>query len=210
MAVPAAHMREAAVRIGSTRAHRGTSCCRWPRASRPGTLARMSEVLAAELPCRRRRIAALSGPNLAPEIARGMPASSVVGATDDAVGERVVAALGGPTFRLYRNRDLVGVELAGALKNIVAIAAGAVEALGLGDNARGRDRHAGPRGDHPPGGRGRSVAADLRGARGHRRHPRHGRLAAVPEPPAGHGVARGRPWAETEASFGVSPRVPTP
>ena len=80
---------------------------------------------------------ALSGPNLAAEIAAGLPASAVVGALSDSVRcPDVVELLGSRSFRLYRNRDLVGVELAGALKNIVAIAAGAADALGLGDNGK--------------------------------------------------------------------------
>ena len=101
-----------------------------------GTLLRMSQVIAAEVPANADRVAALSGPNLAPEIARGLPAAAVVAASDDAVSGRVAEMLGGRTFRLYRNRDLVGVELAGALKNIVAIVAGAVDELGAGDNAK--------------------------------------------------------------------------
>ncbi len=100
------------------------------------TLLRMTEVIAAEVPDSAGRVAALSGPNLALEISRGLPAAAVVAAEDDAVSRRVVERLGGRTFRLYRNRDLVGVELAGALKNIVAIVAGAVEELGAGDNAK--------------------------------------------------------------------------
>ncbi len=101
-----------------------------------GSLLRMTEVIAAELPAASARVAALSGPNLALEISRGLPAAAVVGAADDEVSRRAVDILGGRTFRLYRNRDLVGVELAGALKNIVAIVAGAVEELGAGDNAK--------------------------------------------------------------------------
>ena len=101
-----------------------------------GTLLRMTEVIAAELPSATGRVAALSGPNLALEISRGLPAAAVVGATDVEVSRRAVDILGGRAFRLYRNRDVVGVELAGALKNIVAIVAGAVEELGAGDNAK--------------------------------------------------------------------------
>jgi glycerol-3-phosphate dehydrogenase (NAD(P)+) len=101
-----------------------------------GTLLRMTEVVAEEAPAARARLAALSGPNLALEISRGLPAAAVVAAQDDEVSRRVVDVLGGRTFRLYRNRDVVGVELAGALKNIVAIVAGAVEELGAGDNAK--------------------------------------------------------------------------
>jgi glycerol-3-phosphate dehydrogenase (NAD(P)+) len=70
------------------------------------------------------------------EIARGLPASSVVGAEDENIGARVTDIVGTRTFRLYRNRDVVGVELCGALKNIVAIAAGAAEQLGFGDNGK--------------------------------------------------------------------------
>jgi glycerol-3-phosphate dehydrogenase (NAD(P)+) len=101
-----------------------------------GTLLRMSQVVAEEVPGAAGRVAALSGPNLAPEIARGLPAAAVVASPDDAVSGRVVETLGSRTFRLYRNRDLVGVELAGALKNVVAIVAGAVDELGAGDNAK--------------------------------------------------------------------------
>jgi glycerol-3-phosphate dehydrogenase (NAD(P)+) len=101
-----------------------------------GTFRRMTEVLAEEIPANAGRLAALSGPNLALEIARGLPAAAVVAAADDAVSGAVLESLGGPGFRLYRNRDVVGVELAGALKNVIAIAAGAAEQLGVGDNAK--------------------------------------------------------------------------
>jgi glycerol-3-phosphate dehydrogenase (NAD(P)+) len=101
-----------------------------------GSLLRMTEVIGSEVPGSARRVAALSGPNLAIEISRGLPAGAVVAATDEAISGRVVELLGGPLFRLYRSRDLIGVELAGALKNIVAIVAGAAEELGAGDNAK--------------------------------------------------------------------------
>jgi glycerol-3-phosphate dehydrogenase (NAD(P)+) len=100
------------------------------------SLLRMTQVIAAEVPAAVGRVAALSGPNLALEISRGLPAGAVVAAEDDAVSRAVVEILAGRTFRLYRNRDVIGVELAGALKNIVAIVAGAVEELGAGDNAK--------------------------------------------------------------------------
>jgi glycerol-3-phosphate dehydrogenase (NAD(P)+) len=100
------------------------------------SLLRMSEVLCDVLPDSQRRVAALSGPNLALEIARGLPASAVVGAVDEEVGARIVDILSTRAFRLYRNRDIVGVELCGALKNIIAIAAGAAEQLGFGDNGK--------------------------------------------------------------------------
>jgi glycerol-3-phosphate dehydrogenase (NAD(P)+) len=78
----------------------------------------------------------MSGPNLAPEIARGLPASSVIGAADDEVGARAIEMIGTRSFRLYRNHDVIGVELCGALKNIIAVAAGAAEQLGFGDNGK--------------------------------------------------------------------------
>jgi glycerol-3-phosphate dehydrogenase (NAD(P)+) len=100
------------------------------------TLMRMTQVMCAVVPGTEPRVAALSGPNLALEIARGLPASAVVGATDEEVGARVVDIVASRSFRLYRNRDVVGVELCGALKNIIAIAAGAAEQLGFGDNGK--------------------------------------------------------------------------
>jgi glycerol-3-phosphate dehydrogenase (NAD(P)+) len=135
LAVPSQHMRETARRIAAFVP--GTAVLlSVAKGLEAGTLLRMTEVIAAEIAGAQGRVAALSGPNLAPEIARGLPASAVVGAADDAVGARVVAALGGRSFRLYRNRDVVGVELCGALKNVIAIAAGAADQLGLGDNGK--------------------------------------------------------------------------
>ncbi|HQT76187.1 MAG: glycerol-3-phosphate dehydrogenase [Rhodospirillales bacterium 20-64-7] len=80
--------------------------------------------------------AVLSGPNFALEVAKGLPAASVVGTTDPALRDLVRASLGSSTFRLYGNSDPVGVQLGGAAKNVVAIAAGAVIGAGLGENAR--------------------------------------------------------------------------
>ncbi len=101
-----------------------------------GSLLRMTEVLAEVVPAAAGRIGALSGPNLALEIARGLPASAVVGAVEEGTGQRVLEVLGSRSFRLYTNRDVIGVELCGALKNIIAIAAGAAERLGFGDNGK--------------------------------------------------------------------------
>jgi glycerol-3-phosphate dehydrogenase (NAD(P)+) len=82
------------------------------------------------------KLAALSGPNLSAEIARGLPAATVVAAADQAIAKTVQAALMLDRFRVYTNNDVIGVQLGGALKNIIAIAAGVVDGLGLGDNAK--------------------------------------------------------------------------
>ena len=101
------------------------------------TLARMTQVLQAALPpAWGERVAALSGPNIAREIAEGKPATSVVAAADPAIAAQVQEAIHGPTFRVYTNSDVVGVELAGALKNIIALGAGVIDGYGLGDNTK--------------------------------------------------------------------------
>lgn len=81
-------------------------------------------------------IAALSGPNLSKEVAALKPASSVVACVDEAAARRVQALLMGPRFRVYTHTDVVGVELAGALKNVVALGAGMCDGLDAGDNAK--------------------------------------------------------------------------
>jgi glycerol-3-phosphate dehydrogenase (NAD(P)+) len=80
--------------------------------------------------------AALSGPSLALEVARGVPAAVVVASRDEAVSRRVQDLFHRPAFRVYRSSDLIGVELGGALKNVIAIAAGVCDGLGYGDNAK--------------------------------------------------------------------------
>lgn len=80
--------------------------------------------------------AVLTGPNFAHEIAAGLPAASVVAATDPVVRDRLTALLATPSFRLYGNDDPVGAQVGGAAKNVIAIAAGAVIGAGLGENAR--------------------------------------------------------------------------
>ena len=102
-----------------------------------GTLLRMTEVLGEELgESRRGRLAAISGPNLAGEIAAGKPATSVIGSTFPEVAARAQDLLSGGRFRVYTNPDLVGVELCGSLKNIIALAAGMADGMGAGDSAK--------------------------------------------------------------------------
>lgn len=89
------------------------------------------DVLGADLPA-----AALSGPSFAQEVAQGLPCALTVASLDAGLCERVVAALHGGAIRVYSTDDLVGVEVGGAVKNILAIATGVVDGLGLGLNAR--------------------------------------------------------------------------
>jgi glycerol-3-phosphate dehydrogenase (NAD(P)+) len=102
-----------------------------------GTRARMTQVLRAELPPGPRdRLAALSGPNLAREVAEGKPAASVIASTDDATAQQVQALLTTQRLRVYSTDDVVGVELGGTLKNVIAIAIGCADGLGFGDNTK--------------------------------------------------------------------------
>ncbi|MCC6174786.1 MAG: NAD(P)-dependent glycerol-3-phosphate dehydrogenase [Chloroflexi bacterium] len=101
------------------------------------TLLRMSQVIESELgPAWYGRVAALAGPTHAEEVGRGVPTAAVVACPDLGVAERLQALLNGPTFRVYTNRDLVGVELCGAVKNVVAITAGIGDGVGGGDNSK--------------------------------------------------------------------------
>jgi glycerol-3-phosphate dehydrogenase (NAD(P)+) len=99
-----------------------------------GSLLRMSEVIRQEWPDVE-HVAVLSGPSFARELARSMPTVVVVASPDDASARRVQEEFRSGAMRLYASRDVVGVELGGALKNVIAIAAGAVDGLGLGHNA---------------------------------------------------------------------------
>lgn len=98
------------------------------------SLQRMSEVTSAVLGRKLRRFATLSGPTFAVEVARGDPTAAVIASSDLQFAEELQRVLSSETFRLYNSSDVVGVELGGSLKNVIAIAAGVVEGLGLGSN----------------------------------------------------------------------------
>ncbi len=99
-----------------------------------GTGMRMSEVLGDLFPqC---KIAVLSGPNLAIEVVRGAPTATVVACADDGCARELQSFLGSSRFRIYTSNDVASVELGGALKNVFAIAAGASDGLGFGDNTK--------------------------------------------------------------------------
>ena len=101
-----------------------------------GSLKRMSEVVSDVLPDWSRRYAILSGPSFAEEVVKGRPTAVVLGCADAALGERLRECFSTATFRVYSSTDVVGVELGGAVKNVMAIAAGLCDGLGLGHNAR--------------------------------------------------------------------------
>ncbi len=128
IAVPSRSVREFAPLLGVSLA---TPVLSATKGLEPGSNLRVSEVL-GELGFS--NVSVLSGPNLADEVSRGLPAAAVVAARDGEAATRWQQLLATPTFRTYRAEDVVGVELGGALKNVVAIAAGAAEGMGFGAN----------------------------------------------------------------------------
>lgn len=99
-----------------------------------GTGMRMTEILEETLP--EHTVAVLSGPNLAIEVARGLPSATVLGCRESACAEELQQHLGSPHFRIYSSDETTGIELGGALKNVFAITAGASDGLGFGDNSK--------------------------------------------------------------------------
>lgn len=99
-----------------------------------GTLRRLSEVISDELP--NARVAVLSGPSHAEEVSRNIPTSVVAASSSRPVAEIVQDVLSSEYLRVYTSDDLIGVELGGALKNVIAICAGACDGMGLGDNTK--------------------------------------------------------------------------
>ena len=101
-----------------------------------GTQLRMSQVICQAAGVGPDRVAVVSGPNLALEIAQRQPTTTVVACSDHTVAQRLAAACSAPYFRPYTNTDVVGVELGGAVKNVIGLAVGIAEGLGLGDNTK--------------------------------------------------------------------------
>src|ERR1022692_1427358 len=101
-----------------------------------GTCDRMSQVIAEVTGAGAERIAVISGPNLAREIAQRQPAATVVACADDTVAKQLQQACHTPYFRPYTNPDVIGCELGGAVKNVIALAVGIAVGMGLGDNTR--------------------------------------------------------------------------
>jgi glycerol-3-phosphate dehydrogenase (NAD(P)+) len=101
-----------------------------------GSLKRMSEVMVEEGDLSPDRVAVVSGPNLAREVVARMPSASVAACADEGTASRLQEVFMAPYFRVYTNPDVVGCELAGSLKNVIAIAAGIADGMGFGDNTR--------------------------------------------------------------------------
>ncbi|MFD5622960.1 NAD(P)H-dependent glycerol-3-phosphate dehydrogenase [Streptomyces yangpuensis] len=102
-----------------------------------GTAKRMSEVIEEVAKVPAERIAVVTGPNLAAEIAARQPAASVVACVDEAVAQRLQAACHTAYFRPYTSTDVIGCELGGAVKNVIGLAVGIADGMGLGDNTKG-------------------------------------------------------------------------
>jgi glycerol-3-phosphate dehydrogenase (NAD(P)+) len=117
----------------------GLAVCSVAKGIETGTLLTPTQIVRDVLDGRAdsdRPVAALSGPSIAPEVAEELPASVAVAATDDALAERMQRAFTRPYFRVYTNPDLPGLELAGASKNVIAIAAGILDGMSAGVNAK--------------------------------------------------------------------------
>lgn len=130
MVVPSKAFREVALSLGHVRAPIVTAT----KGIEFDTGLTMGGVLEACFPGH--PVAALSGPSLAPEVAHGVPSAVVTASDDPAIAAQVQAAFHRPQFRVYRSTDRLGVELGGALKNIIAIGAGVCDGLGFGDNSK--------------------------------------------------------------------------
>jgi glycerol-3-phosphate dehydrogenase (NAD(P)+) len=132
-AIPS-HGCRAVMRSASTHVPSGAIIVSATKGLENDSLCRMSEVIAQELGASR-PIVVLSGPSFASEVARDLPTAVLAASCSAAAADAVQADFRGPYFRLYGSADVIGVEMGGAMKNVIAIAAGVVEGVGLGHNA---------------------------------------------------------------------------
>ena len=135
LAVPSQYLREVGQRCAPHLAT-GATVVSLAKGLENGTLLRMTEVLGEVLPESRARLAVLSGPTFAREVAQGIPSGATVASEDLAVATVLQEAFSGNRFRVYASTDVVGIEIGGALKNVIAVAAGMSDGLGFGHNAR--------------------------------------------------------------------------
>jgi len=132
-AIPTSYLREALTRIAAV-VPANVPVLSVVKGIEDGTFARPSQIIKATVGSR--SVSVLSGPSHAEELARGLPASVVVSGASDTLNDRIRDLLNHQTFRVYTSSDALGVELAGALKNILGIAAGICDGLRFGDNAK--------------------------------------------------------------------------
>jgi glycerol-3-phosphate dehydrogenase (NAD(P)+) len=130
MATPSKALRETAAKLGS---FSGTVVS-VAKGVEHDTGLTMGQILQQQLP--KARVAVLSGPTFAPEVARKMPSAAVAASDSDDALLQTQEVFHSPYFRVYTNRDVIGVELGGALKNVIAIAAGVSDGFGFGDNSK--------------------------------------------------------------------------
>jgi glycerol-3-phosphate dehydrogenase (NAD(P)+) len=135
LAVPSQSLRDNLATVASGLS-RGTVLVSLMKGVELGTTKRMSEVIREVADVAEDAVAVVTGPNLAKEIAAGQPAATVVACSDAEVAERLQEACRTPYFRPYTNTDVVGCELGGAVKNVIALATGMAEGMGFGDNTK--------------------------------------------------------------------------
>jgi glycerol-3-phosphate dehydrogenase (NAD(P)+) len=135
VAVPSHGLREVAGEAGNYLSQKALVVCATKGLERPSGL-RMTQVLQEALQAREPRLVALSGPNLSAEIIAGEPAVSVAASADIAAALETQGLLSNSLFRVYTNSDIIGVELCGAIKNVIALGAGITDGLGFGNNAK--------------------------------------------------------------------------
>jgi glycerol-3-phosphate dehydrogenase (NAD(P)+) len=131
---PSVALRSVAKRLQAANLNSGAILLSGTKGIEHGSGMRMSEVLHETFPDH--TVAVLSGPNLAVEIARGLPTAAVLGCRNHECAEELQSYLGSERFRIYSSDETIGIELGGALKNVFAIAAGAGDGFGLGDNSK--------------------------------------------------------------------------
>lgn len=146
-----------------------------------GTLMRMSQVVTQVLGTDPSRVAVLTGPNLASEIAAGQPAATVIGCTDSTRAVALQRAFSTRYFRPYTNSDVVGCEVGGACKNVIALSCGMAAGVGLGEHDS-HDHHQGPGRDHAAGTGARCQPHHPGGAGRRRGSGGHLHLGAFAEP----------------------------
>ena len=132
---PSSHLRSVATKLGPTLGA-STYLVVATKGIEEHSLKLMSEVIAETIPALGERLAFLSGPSFAKEVARGLPTDVVVASQGMTTARAIQALIHAPNFRIYSSADPIGVQVGGAIKNVLAVATGACDGLKLGDNAR--------------------------------------------------------------------------